>query len=35
MYNRRGVDYPASRDCLVKFAKGEQASNNVLDLLNG
>ncbi|WP_080943747.1 DUF2795 domain-containing protein [Methanosarcina sp. A14] len=35
MYNRRRIGYPASRDYLVKFAEGEQASNNVLDLLKG
>ncbi|WP_394339283.1 DUF2795 domain-containing protein [Methanosarcina sp. UBA5] len=29
------MGYPASRDDLVKFAEGEQASNNVLDLLSG
>lgn len=29
----RGMGYPASRDDLVKFAEGKQASSDVLDLL--
>lgn len=31
----RGMGYPASRDDLVKFAEGKQASSDVLDLLRG
>lgn len=29
------MGYPASRDDLVKFAEGKQASSDVLDLLRG
>ncbi|MGB9938365.1 DUF2795 domain-containing protein [Methanosarcina sp.] len=31
----RGIGYPASRDDLVKFAEGKQASSDFLDLLRG
>jgi hypothetical protein len=31
----RGMGYPVSRDDLVKFAEGKQASSDVLDLLRG
>lgn len=31
----REIGFPASRDDLVKFAEGEQASSDVLELLRG
>ncbi|RXA20277.1 DUF2795 domain-containing protein [Methanosarcina sp. MSH10X1] len=31
----RGIGYPVSRDDLVKFAEGKQASSDFLDLLRG